>query len=124
MEMFITVVVLVVIVVIVYYYFTPEHKLILENIKTKCSEKDLTFLEKYTIPLKKTEFTSDIVFYTKKPWSSKNNNYIYNKEKERYFIIEEGYYYYVPVSENEITISSEMYYLDLEKYSDKVIKIK
>lgn len=33
------------------------------------------------------------IFYTTKPWSTKNNNYL--KYKDRYYIIEPGYYYYI-----------------------------
>ena len=48
-----------------------------------------------------------IVFYTDIPWSTKNNNYIFDINNNKYYIITDGYYYYIDSPKDfKITIGS------------------
>ena len=46
--------------------------------------------------IKKINEITDEIFYINVPWSSKNNNYIYDTQDDRYYIIDKDYYYYIP----------------------------
>jgi hypothetical protein len=61
------------------------------NVKYKMEQENYNVK---TIPLKLDQIT-DEVFYTDTPWSTSNNNYIYDKLEDRYYIIDKGYYYHI-----------------------------
>ena len=92
--------ILIILILIILTYFIVNtiiiktHKIFIENnkIKYSLSKRDLEHLKKYS---KKSNIKDiyNIVFYTDKKWSTKNNNHV--KYKDRYYIIEPGYYYYL-----------------------------
>ena len=61
-----------------------------------------------SVPLSKLKNRKNYLFYTTHEWTTKNNNYIYDKNKLYYYIIEPGYYYYLH-GECELTVNNEIY---------------
>jgi hypothetical protein len=63
-------------------------------LKYSLTENDIKFFKKYS----KKENLKNVkkgIFYTQKQWNTKNNNYIYDSLKDRYYLIDKGYYYYI-----------------------------
>ena len=96
------------IIVLVFFIFQniliSYHKIYVfpEIVKYPMSYSDKRYLQKYSTITKLSELKSGTVFFTKKEWSTKNNNYIFFKD--RYYIIEPGYYYYL---QGDLTISND-----------------
>ena len=66
----------------------------------------------------------DIIFYSEYIWSSKNNNYIHDKQTDTYYIIDSGHYYYIPDTKRyTLTINKNInvFVFDLNKYPNKVV---
>jgi hypothetical protein len=106
-----------IIVTIVLIFILKKPKLILnpEVFKYPLTEKSHFSKSIYLNDLKKL---NEIAFYTNLSWSTKNNNYIYDKKLDRYYIIEPGYYYYIPDSKRiklKINKNIKVFYLEKNK---------
>ena len=113
-----------VLVIIISYHIIKKiiiyfHKLVLSKfiIKYNLIELDKQFLNLHSeesdiLLLDSVNSTGStgstrIVFYTDIPWSTKNNNYIFDINNNKYYIITDGYYYYIDSTKDfKITIGS------------------
>jgi hypothetical protein len=87
-------------------------------VKNFLSESDKSFLKKYS---KKTNEIKPGIFYIDKQWSTKNNNYLYDKLKERYYIIEKDYYYFIKnLDRFIINCKDQVYLLDISLYPKNI----
>ena len=91
------------------------YKLIISKciIKYHLNDTIKNFLDSYShefdISFLLNNSNKNIIFYTDTPWSTKNNNYIYNKKEDKYYIIDKNYYYYLDSMDNfEIIINSDL----------------
>ena len=103
------------IIVIIVLIFTFKKSNLVLN--TEVFKYPLTDKSHFTdcIYLNDLKFLNEISFYTNLNWSSKNNNYIYDKKLDRYYIIEPGYYYYIPDSKRiklKVNKNIKVFYLE------------
>jgi hypothetical protein len=78
-------------------------------IKYKLTDSDKKYLKMHsnttTIGTLEGE---NLIFFTEKNWSVKNNNYIYDIKNDKYYIIDSGYYYYLQnLKDYKLTINNE-----------------
>ena len=116
---------LLVLIIIISYHIIKKivisfHKLVLSKfiIKYNLIDSDKQFLnlhsEEFEIGVLESDNnpgtntnTTRILFYTDIPWSTKNNNYIFDVNNNKYYIITDGYYYYIDSPKDfKITIGS------------------
>ena len=111
------VIILLLLIILISYYIIKKlvlsfHKLILSKfiIKYNLIDLDEQFLNLYSEEREIggiQNIPDQIIFYTDIPWSTKNNNYIFDVDNNRYYIIDRGYYYYIDYSEKyKIVINS------------------
>ena len=67
----------------------------------------ISLRDSVVVPLSRLKNKQNYLFYTTQKWSTKNNNYIYDKTKRYYHIIEPGYYYYL-YGDIELTVNNEI----------------
>ena len=107
-----------------YFYKLLLSKNIVKNVLTD-TIKD--FLDLHSEYFKHSELlNNNLLFYTNKKWSTKNNNYIYDKKNMKYYIIDKGYYYYLDSMDNfEIVIcnggDNKIKLYNYDKYNSKII---
>ena len=87
------VVILILILVLIIYFYPYRSSFIAVEGKVKYP------ISKHT-PTTQSKNLSEInnsdVFFMDIPWSSSNNNFIYDTLEDRYYIIDKGYYYNIP----------------------------
>ena len=90
-----------IIILIVLIFVLKKEKLLLnpEVFKYPLTDKSHFTESIYLNDLKNLKKLNEIALYTNLNWSTKNNNYIYDKKLDRYYIIEPNYYYYIPNSQ-------------------------
>ena len=103
---------LIIIVVLIFIFKKPNLILNDEVFKYPLTDKSHFTKSIYLNDLKKL---SGLAFYTNLNWSTKNNNYIYDKKLERYYIIEPGYYYYIPSNRIKLKVNKNIKVFYLEK---------
>jgi len=96
---------------VIKYILIIFHKLYLSEfiIKYKLTDSDKKYLKMHsnttTIGTLEGE---NLIFFTEKNWSVKNNNYIYDIKNDKYYIIDSGYYYYLQnLKDYKLTINNE-----------------
>ena len=132
--------ILVILIILILIFFIIKkillifYKLIISKciIKYHLNDNIKNFLDSYShefnitfLKLLNNGSEKNILFYTDTPWSTKNNNYIYNKKEDKYYIIDKNYYYYLDSMDNfEIIINGEGNKIKLynyDKYNSKII---
>jgi len=118
---------IVVVYILIKNFINNFHKIYLKKsvVKYPILDYDINFLNKKSksesieVLLKLKRY----LFYTDKPWSSKNNNYIHDKLLDRYHIIDKGYYYFLEESRYTLVINNKcnIKLFDINKYSDKIV---
>ena len=78
-----------IIILIVLIFVLKKEKLLLnpEVFKYPLTDKSHFTESIYLNDLKNLKSLNEVVFYTNLNWSTKNNNYIYDKKLDRYYII-------------------------------------
>jgi hypothetical protein len=103
------------------------HKIYFDTdiVKYKLNSYDHKYLKMYSSFKQINEIKGkDIIFYSEYIWSSKNNNYIHDKQTDTYYIIDSGHYYYIPDTKRyTLTINKNInvFVFDLNKYPNKVV---
>ena len=85
------VVILILILVLIYFYPYRSSFVPVEGKVKYPISKHQSFETK-----KLSEINNSDVFFMDIPWSSSNNNFIYDTLEDRYYIIDKGYYYNIP----------------------------
>ena len=106
-----------IIILIVLIFVLKKEKLLLnpEVFKYPLTDKSHFTESIYLNDLKNLKSLNEVVFYTNLNWSTKNNNYIYDKKLDRYYIIEPNYYYYIPNSQRiklKVNKNIKVFYLE------------
>ena len=97
---------------VIKYILIIFHKLYLSEfiIKYKLTDSDKKYLKMHsnTTTIGNLLEGENLIFFTEKNWSVKNNNYIYDIKNDKYYIIDSGYYYYLQnLKDYKLTINNE-----------------
>jgi len=105
--------------------FINPHKIYLTKgvIKYLSSDDDKQLLNKLSTDSTLNECGEKCFFYTDIPWSSKSNNYIYDKLNDRYYIIDKSHYYFINDKNYKIVVNKNINIkiFDFNKYNKKIV---